>query len=550
MIDELQVKNLALIKDVSLEFSPHMTVLTGETGAGKTALLTALKLIVGERADSHFVREGSESIELSARIYSSRKPDDEECIATRKVSKDGRSRCSLNGSMASVSQLAEVIGSDIDLCGQHEHQRLRSAHSHAEIFDAWIGTEAQTSKERYQQSCHSYKQVKQELERALAEESSLAEDLEEAARYLKEFEALNLSGEDELEELEREMPRYEFAENLLSYSERAYEALCDEHAALDALALCDDELARALNYDASLVPLYENLTNAKLLIEDLAQELRHYKRGIEFDPYELERLRLRSDEIKAFLKRYGPRMQDVYARYENCAARLARYEEKDDLIQRLDTKLASARAEFEAASVAYYELRKSYADTFCAEVAGLFADLEMPQASLSLQIKLLDLEKRSLTSPLELEFLFRPTVHTKPQPLARIASGGEASRVMLALKCILGAADGVSTLVFDEIDAGVGGQAATAIARVLSRLAQNHQLIVVTHLAQIAACADRHYLVHKDNSDDGMMQTYLRELDSSERVLELARMLSGESSQRACAHAAELLEHARTLKSS
>ncbi len=566
MIDELQVKNLALIKDAHIEFSPKMTVLTGETGAGKTALLSALKLLVGERAHSQDIREGSDALELSARIFLHKEQelelsalisdehkqrqelfeyfdlgDDEECLIQRKQTSEGRSRCNINAQMAKASQLAILLGPELDLCGQHEHQSLLNVKRHRFFYDSWLGAPAHQSSQAYTKAYLAYKD-------SLAQIASFEEAMRSSKQQLEDarFALERIAEVDpqlgELEELQAQLPRYEHAESLAEHAAEAFNLLMDEDAVLDSLSAAVSEIDRACLMDEKLLSLKANLQEALVLAEDSAAELRQYKASLPFDPYELERLRSRLDALEALAKLYGPRMEDVLKLKEESAHLLASVDNADETQRLLDEQSKKALAHLQEQAQQFYALREASVKDFCTQVNAFLDRLEMKGAHLELKLELLDENLWTSQSPCMLEFMFKPSAHMSARSLARIASGGEISRLMLALKLVLSQADNRSTLVFDEIDAGVGGQAAQAIAELLAELARRQQVIVVTHLAQIAACADRHYLLSKLQDSSGEAHTELKLLSDTERIDELARMLSGASSPVARAHAQELLD--------
>ena len=541
MIDELQVSNIALIREATLVPSAGLTVLTGETGAGKTALLSALKLILGERADSSTVREGEALASVEARLFDG--PHDTEGFTVqRSLSAEGRSRVKIDGRIASVRELSERVGVMMDLCGQHEHQRLLDPVHHVAMVDAWAGRSALEALDAYRACFKASRAAAKEVRRV--EEASRAQGSRvEEARF-----ALERIGEvdpkpGEYEELEELLPSSEHAEVLVATANDAHASLASEGGALDAVNSAVAELSRMATVDRKLGDFADALSDACISLEDCANELRSYRDGVAFDPRELARMRERYSDLKGLLRQWGPTMDDVFAMRDRSQELLSLVDDGDEQIKKAREALGSAERELFAAAKALKRARNTAAPRFCHEVCRQMARLEMGSAELVWESRDLPRAEWTPVGPSSYELLYRSGAGLTPRPLRRIASGGELSRVMLASKVVLGNADGVDTLVFDEVDAGVGGSTARALAGVLADLAATHQVIVVTHLAQVAVMADKHYVVSKEPGD--VPQTHLDEVTGETRTAEIARMLSGDQSEASLAHARQMLEEAR-----
>jgi len=533
MIDELQVSNIALIREATLVPSAGLTVLTGETGAGKTALLSALKLILGGRADSSTVREGEALASVEARLFDG--PHDTEGFTVqRSLSAEGRSRVKIDGRIASVRELSERVGVMMDLCGQHEHQRLLDPAHHVAMVDAWAGRSALEALDRYRACFKASRAAAKEVRRV--EEASRAQGSRvEEARFALERIAEVDPKPGEYEELEELLPRSEHAEVLVATANDAHASLAAEGGALDAVNSAVAELSRMATVDRKLGDIADALSDACISLEDSANELRAYRDGVAFDPRELARMRERYSDLKGLLRQWGPTMDDVFAMRDRSQELLSLVDDGDEQIKKASEALGSAERELFAAAKALKRARNTAAPRFCHEVGRQMARLEMGGAELVWESRDLPRAEWTPAGPSSYELLYRP--------LRRIASGGELSRVMLASKVVLGNADGVDTLVFDEVDAGVGGSTARALAGVLADLAATHQVIVVTHLAQVAVMADKHYVVSKEPGD--VPQTHLDEVSGEARTAEIARMLSGDQSEASLAHAKQMLEEVR-----
>lgn len=527
MIDELHVRDVALIREASIEPAGGLTVLTGETGAGKTALLSAIKLLVGERSDAGMVREGASSLEVEGRLFL---PGDDEdgTVVRRRVGADGRGRVELSGRMASVRELAERVGSTVDLCGQHEHQRLLSVQSHVELLDAWVGEPAARALEDYRTALAAADEAREELERVREMGRATGEKLDEAAFVLRRIDEVD-PREGELEELEAQLPRVEHGEALMEAASGARELLSGDEGALDALGRAVSALEGASGYDARLGGWAETLRSSLIDVEDVASELRDYADEVEFDPEELERLQARLASLEGLMRAFGPRMADVLERRERAREVIAAASDGGELERRAAEELEQRERELARAADALDAVRSEAAPRLAAAVSEQMALLEMGSAELEVSLERMARQEWGSRGASKVEFLYRPAAGLTARPLRKIASGGEVSRVMLAVKVVLGDADDCETLVFDEVDAGVGGATAVALAGVLASLARTHQVIVVTHLAQVAVAAERHYLVRKREGTGGVPETTLTEISGEDRVAEIARMLSGDT---------------------
>ena len=540
MIDEIRVENLALIREASLVPCSGLTVLTGETGAGKTALLSALKLLMGERADASSVREGEAGLVVEGRFFKG--ADDPEGFGVvRSVSADGRSRVKIDGSISSVRELATRVGSMIDLCGQHEHQSLLDSANHVRMVDSWAADTIAPILDDYRAKLHVARAAAAELARVTEASRSKGALLDEAR-----FTVERISEVDprlgEYEELEESLPRAEHAEALASAANDAQSLLSEENAALDSLNGAIAELQRMAGVDKKLSEFADSLAEASILIEDAAADLRRYRDSVDFDPEELARQQDRFAQLKGLLRQYGPTMDDVFARLESSKELLSLVDDAGERVKRARLELDAAESDLVQAARALMKARSVAGPRFCREVVRQMARLEMGGAEVLWDERELPRERWTDSGPSICELLYRSGSGLTPRPLKRIASGGELSRVLLAAKVVMGSADHAGTLVFDEVDAGVGGATARSLATVLADLAKTHQVIVVTHLAQVAVVADAHYVVRKADTGSGIPETSLVPVEGDERVAEIARMLSGDSSPESLAHARAMLE--------
>lgn len=538
MLEELRVRDLALIEEAWLEFGPGMTVLTGETGAGKTALVGALKLLVGARADSTMVRSGASETQVEGRFVT----PEGESLVRRRLSADGRSRCTMNGEMVTVSELAEKLGPLVDLHGQHDHQALLSPSEHAAYLERYIGEPATTARHHYLEARSSYVGARSELEElkdAIAESARQADYL----RFVvSEIDGVAPApGEDE--DIERRLPALKHADRLSATCAEALSALRAENGATDAVALAAASLSRVDGLDPALDAIAARLTEIDGLLGDLGTDLRGYAEGIEHDPRGLDVLLGRLSVLTDLKKKHGPRLEDVLSTRDEAAAHLEAAESGDELLAKAQEKLDSARETLRVAGERLSSVHAQAAPLFVEGLAAATRDLEMPGVRFEVAAEDLPFESWTPEGPQRLEFMYAPARDVPAKPLAKIASGGEISRVMLALKGVLGQADEVPVLVFDEVDSGIGGAAAIAVGKRLKELSVSHQVLVVTHLPQVAVFADAHLVVDKDTSDGGV-RTTVTAIAGESREAEIARMLSGSDTDASRAHARELLASA------
>ena len=549
VIDEIQVENVALIRNASFAPSTGLTVITGETGAGKTALLAALKLLMGARAAADMVRDGQAELVVSGRFWGlspanamsedGAEENADEVIAIRRVGADGRSRATLNGTMASMHELADAIAPSIDLCGQFEHQQLMKPQNHQGLLDAWAADDISEPLVAYQGALAQARQAADERARVSEAQTMSAALLDDARFTLKRIGEVNPEP-GEYESIKHELEISEHAEALATSVATAHEALSGDGGSIDALGAAIGALETASRLDDSLNPLAESLREAGYILEDIAATTRDYRDSIEFDPAYLTHQQERFSQIQGLLRAYGPTMDDVFARRDEAAETVSLVDDSAERLRLAEAAVEQAERVLRDAADALDAARAEAAPRFIEAVEATMRQLEMGDAHLVCHQERLSREAWTKVGPSSFEFMYSPVASARPRPFSRIASGGEVSRVMLAIKVALGAHDDVDTLVFDEVDTGVGGATAVALAEVIAELARTHQVLVVTHLAQVAVKGDTHYVVRRVTDETGT-ESELVKLDDDARVAEIARMLSGDATEASLAHARELL---------
>lgn len=550
MLIELRIENFAVIERLQVRLRPGLNVLTGETGAGKSIIVGALSLLLGERASSEAVRtgaaravvEGVFDIEgrvdiLSALAEQGLEPEDGLLILRREVAAEGRNRAWVNGSASTAGLVGELGTGLVDLHGQHEHQALLRPDAQRDILDAYAAHTDLALDLRA-----AYGELADGVRR-LEDMETRRREIEQRADFLR-FQLQEIDkaepAEGEEEALEEESRRLEHAEDLARLSEELHRTLYEDESSVAAvLGSLRRKLDELLRIDPSETPARELLETAYYNVEELGRRMGDYASRVEHDPARLDRLQRRRDLLYRLKSKYGPTIEDVLATARGAREELDLLEGSSFERKALEKEREVALQRVEELATRLTEGRREAAGRLAHEVMAVLPDLGLEGARF--EVALTPLEAPGPHGAERVEFLVAVNVGFEPRPLARVASGGELSRVMLALKTILARVDAVPTLVFDEIDAGIGGRIAVKVGAALRDVAAHHQVFAITHLPQIASRADHHLLVLKGEVG-GMTRTGLEELDDDGRVRELARMLGGDpESDTSLDHARELL---------
>ena len=550
MLIELRIKDYAVIHDLTLELGSGLSALSGETGAGKSIIVGALSLLLGERAASDTVRTGAERAMVEAVFDVATYPklgvqlddlgieaEDGLLILRREVAAVGRNRAWINESPTTARTVGELGRSLVDLHGQHEHQTLLRKDTQRHILDAFGEAEEDASavEEAYEELGGLEAKLR-ELQDHRRELASRVDFLRFQMRELEEGDVQ--SGEEEA--LTEESGRLENSEELLGETTRIHDELYSAEGALtDKVSGLAQTLARLKGWDPALEGPHEELQGAYHALAEVGRDLSDYVGGLRHDPGRLEEVRSRLDLIHSLKRKYGPTAEDVIASRDRVRAKLDEVEDGGWDEDTLAAEVDRTRSDLIAAAARLSEKRQAAATRLEEEVEALLPDLGLPAGTFKVQMDTLpEVKSRGAES---IEFLVSVNAGFPPSSLARVASGGELSRVMLTLKAILAQVDQVPTLVFDEIDAGIGGQVASLVAAKLKDVARYHQVFVVTHLPQLASQACSHLLVEKDERE-GLAATAVRGLTGDARVREIARMLGGDpESETSQDHARELL---------
>jgi len=569
VIEEISIRGLGVIGEATLPIGPGFTALTGETGAGKTMVVTALGLLLGERADSSIVRSGASQAVVEGHwlvdadgpvadrvrdaggdldpIPGSREAG---LLLSRSISGEGRSRATVGGRAAPVGVLNEIGQQLVVVHGQSDQIRLRSATAQREALDRFAGRELSAVLENYQAVYSRWQSAQGELDVLVAERDRRSQEADDLRAAIVEIERIAPQrGEDD--ELAERADRLTNLEDLRLAAAQAQELISSQSVdgGGDALAQLDSarrQLDRVADHDPALEVIAQALGNATIVITEIASQLARYLSDLDADGgRELEAVQERRAELSNLVRRFGPTLDASIDYLDTGSGRLLELDNDSDRIDALRAEVAADRDQIVTLAAKLTAIRARFAGELSQSVTAELTALAMGGAELLVAVD--DRPDYSQTGKDSVSFLLKPHSGSEPRPLGRGASGGELSRVMLAIEVVIAATDPVPTFIFDEVDAGVGGASATEVGRRLATLAQTAQVIVVTHLAQVAAFATNHLSVVKD-SDGTVTESSVRQLDGDDRVAEMARLLSGlPDSESGLTHARELLDMARSV---
>lgn len=543
MLKELEITNIALIERLNLELDGGMTVLTGETGAGKSIIIDAVNLLLGARTNKTLVRYGTEKARVQGLFDVSDEilkllenlgidAEDSSLLLCREITADGKSTCRINGMMTPQSILREVGAHLINIHGQQDNQALLNPSKHIDFLDNY----AKTDLTAYSLLYNERKQILKELEKLSADEHERMQRIDLLEYQVQEIKAAAIHA-GEKDELSEQKKIIDNAEKIAMAVGEAYSVLYEENSAYDAISRAANALGSIEGIDSGIDEIAARINEVKYTIEDSAHDLKTFSDSIEYDENTLNDIEERLDLITKMERKYGGSEEKVLEYYEKAVKELALITHADEAADELKARLAVLESKLAAESEKISMHRLDAAKRLQAEIEKSLADLDMPKVRF--ETALIKTEEYTAKGAETAEFMICPNVGEQMKPLAEIASGGELSRVMLAVKSIL--SDGVDTLIFDEIDTGVSGSAAHKIAQKLSALANGKQVICVSHQAQLAAAADNHYFICKSTEGDRTV-THIKRLDSDERIMEIARITDGDNiTDTAIKHAKEML---------
>lgn len=537
MLSELYIENLAVIEKATIDFSDKLNVFTGETGAGKSILINGINAILGQRVTKDIVRTGTDKAVISALFTDigdnvfqvldelGISTEDGQLFLTREIRSDGGSVARVNSRAVNVSVLKAIGETLVTIHGQHDNQILMAPERHIEILDSYAESEALI--EDYHSSFRELQSIAKKINKIKTEQSKKEFRMAELADIVEEINALNIhEGEDK--EIEAEL---NISKNAVAISEALYMAKQllsgddDTDGAVEMTQRASKSVEGYTDIMTEISPIYDRLSSAAIEMEDISEEIGSLLDSLDIDPKRYDYLNQRSDELRRIMKKYGPELDDVLTTLENSQNELDELSGAEQSLDELNKEKERLLAEVSKKAKALSDHRKKAGERFVSQVTEELEFLNMPKVKLVVQQKTGKLTINGMDS---IEFLISANLGEEPKPIAKIASGGELSRIMLALKNVIAEKDSIGTLIFDEIDTGVSGRAAQKIGIKLKQISRLRQVLCVTHLAQMAVMADNHLLIEKNIQGDRTVTT-VRNLDHEQRKYEIARIMGGEN---------------------
>ena len=537
MLSELYIENLAVIEKATIDFSDKLNVFTGETGAGKSILINGINAILGQRVTKDIVRTGTDKAVISALFTDigdnvlqvldelGISAEDGQLFLTREIRSDGGSVARVNSRAVNVSVLKAIGETLVTIHGQHDNQILMAPERHIEILDSYAESEALI--EDYHSSFRELQSIAKKINKIKTEQSKKEFRMAELADIVEEINALNIhEGEDK--EIEAEL---NISKNAVAISEALYMAKQllsgddDTDGAVEMTQRASKSVEGYTDIMTEISPIYDRLSSAAIEMEDISEEIGSLLDSLDIDPKRYDYLNQRSDELRRIMKKYGPELDDVLTTLENSQNELDELSGAEQSLDELNKEKERLLAEVSKKAKALSDHRKKAGGRFVSQVTEELEFLNMPKVKLVVQQKTGKLTINGMDS---IEFLISANLGEEPKPIAKIASGGELSRIMLALKNVIAEKDSIGTLIFDEIDTGVSGRAAQKIGIKLKQISRLRQVLCVTHLAQMAVMADNHLLIEK-NIQGNRTVTTVRTLDHEQRKYEIARIMGGEN---------------------
>lgn len=564
MLQELSIKNFAIIDSIALSFEEGLTVLSGETGAGKSIIIDAIHLLVGGRGSSEFVRHGEKKAEIEGLFLldDPRHPchakasefgiDIEEgmIVLRRDISSTGKSVCRVNGKLVTIATMREIGSTLIDIHGQHEHQELMNEHLHLTLLDQFGGEDIASSLTAYLDVFEEYQTVARQLKRLNENEQEMAHRLDLIQFQQKEIQdaELRLHEDDELQDEKLKLVNFE---KLYEALQTSYDSLRGERKGMDWAGLAMGHLETAAEVDAQFGGTLESVSSAYYILEDAAHAIRAELDQLEFEPGRLDMIESRLNEINGLKRKYGSSIEEVLAYGSRIEEEIETIVNKDSHVQQLQDQLRSLENDLSVEAENLTIARKKWAKKLTVSIHEQLKQLYMDKTKF--EVKFLtdgDAVNRKFKKDGwdEVEFYISTNPGEPLKPLSKVASGGELSRIMLALKTIFSKHQGITSIIFDEVDTGVSGRVAQSIAEKIYQVAVNSQVMCISHLPQVAAMADCHLFISKKQAN-GRTSTKVKRLEENEKIQEISRMISGvEITDLTLEHAKELLHLAGSIK--
>ncbi|MHA6166777.1 DNA repair protein RecN [Bacillus mojavensis] len=573
MLAELSIKNFAIIEELTVSFERGLTVLTGETGAGKSIIIDAISLLVGGRGSSEFVRYGETKAELEGLFQlDSGHPvfdvcaeqgidvSDEMIVMRRDISTNGKSVCRVNGKLVTIASLREIGRLLLDIHGQHDNQLLMEDEKHLQLLDKFAGAEVESALQAYQEGYQRYMKLLKKLKQLSESEQEMAHRLDLIQFQLEEIESAKLELNED-EQLQEERQQISNFEKIFESLQNAYNALRSEQGGLDWVGMASSQLEDLSDINEPLQKLSESVSNSYYLLEDATFQMRNMLDELEYDPERLNFIEARLNEIKQLKRKYGATVEDILEYASKIEEEIDQIENRDSHLQSLKQELDSVGKDVAVEAANVSRIRKSWAKKLAEEIHRELKSLYMEKSTFDTEFKVRTATRGEEApvvngQPVQLteqgidlvKFLISTNTGEPLKSLSKVASGGELSRVMLAIKSIFSSQQDVTSIIFDEVDTGVSGRVAQAIAEKIHKVSMGSQVLCITHLPQVAAMADTHLYIAKELKD-GRTTTRVKPLTKQEKVAEIGRMIAGvEVTDLTKRHAKELLKQADQVK--
>ena len=559
MLERLIIKNIALISSLDIELGGGLNVLTGETGAGKSIIIDSVNLVLGERASKDLIAVNQQKARVEA-LFSIKNNDtvksllddngllsaDDELILMREITASGKSLCRINGEVVPLATLHLIADSLVDVHGQHTHQSLLDPKKHMHMVDEFNASEIIPVRNKVAELYRAYTEVERKLNSGFVSAEERERRIDILAYQINEIETAHLYAGEE-EEITAELAVLSNAERISSSLDIASDIISGDRGSLGSVRKAADALSRISDISAVYSDIYERINSLYYELEDASYQLRDLSLSFEFSPERLNELENRMDYLNSLKRKYGGSIEAVLEFMQNCKTELEELSSSDEIRERLTKELARLKSEYFEASARLTALRNQAAQALSENVTKQLHELGMVNAQFTYVNNVSD-EKLHINGSDSIEFMFSANAGEPCKPLAKVASGGELSRIMLAIKTVCADADAIPTLIFDEIDSGISGVTAIKVGEKMARIAASHQVLCITHLPQIAAYADSHFLVEK-TMKNGETHSSLRQLGDEERRTELARIMgSVNADESAVKYAQELISASEKYK--
>lgn len=522
MIQHLLIQNFAIISNTEIDFKDGLSIITGETGSGKSIVIQAISLALGARADSSFVRSG----ENKAIIQLQAEYQDKDYIITREISRNGKNVCKINGSLVTLSEVSSLAKKIADIHGQYDNQQILDPEQHIKLLDSYGLDEIDPVKSDFQLIYEKYKNARLKLNELTSKERESRKKADFYRFEAEEIEKADLKPGEDLELSER-ISLLQNSEKIFRSLEQAYQALEEEEqSVMAALSYAKESLSSISSYSGELKDIFKDTENSYYILQDVISKISILRENQDFEPQELDIAISRLVLIDNLKKKYGDTIDDILIYHNKIKNNLSTFENFEEIKVKLTNEVNENLVLLKEKAVLLSDVRRKKAEALSLEIEQELHDLNFSDAKF--EIKISPASAITATGRDNVEIFISTNKGEPLKPLIKVASGGEISRIMLAIKNITGNTDNIYTLIFDEIDAGISGKTASIIGKKLKKISQKHQIICITHLPQIAAAGDNNYRIYK-KSDDNSTHTFVEELEEDAAVREIARLIGGET---------------------